>query len=394
MTTPARDDVQKFLTSDRTYTVYPDGSIHNIQSFANSVTSSEDHRPQSVSHPVNSDGFRPPTDWFHRGARMIAAPKGVAGYVESGYKYVFEFGGNTGSGSPIAMSKAGQGNLSNRALVACLNDLKGQSFNTGVFLGEARESLSMIELTLSSIIGGIKQYKRRRPKDWLKVVKHQVGALKRSDWKLIPESWLSLQYGWIPLMADVSGACSALSSLADKTAPRVRVKGQATERYQQRNSLGVNSISGLGVEVSTSITSHCKYIMYYELVDGQAALKSRLGLTNPLEIVWEVLPYSFIVDWFAPIGPWLGTLDAPNGWRFLSGTKSLMMKGTEKVTNRTKSASRKNWSHGLSPALYEKFDFSRTVLSTPPVPGLYVKSPISTKHAANLYALLAVTLGR
>lgn len=354
-------------------------------------------RPASVTHPVNQDGWRPPTPWYHSGATMTQAPSGFLAWPSSnsscpGSKRIHYQ--TSVSSPPSTISLAGQGNLSNRALVKAINNLKSQDFNIGTFLGEARESINMIELSLASILGSVRKFKRTRPKDWAKVVKTQVGNLKKSDWKFIPESWLSVQYGWIPLMSDVSGACSALSSLADKTVPRVRVSGSARARWVEEIICGDNVLGGTGVVVSRAYESFVKFVLYYELADAQAALKSRLGLTNPLEIVWEVLPYSFVVDWFLPIGPYLGTLDAPNGWNFKSGTKSSLVKSEDKVSKRFR---RNDWpilEYSSRPALYKLFDFNRTVLSTPPVPGLYVKSPISTKHVANLYALLAVTLGR
>lgn len=34
-----------------------------------------------------------------------------------------------------------------------------------------------------------------------------------------------------------------------------------------------------------------------------------LGFTNPAAVLWEATPFSFVVDWFLPIGDYLKTLD-------------------------------------------------------------------------------------
>jgi hypothetical protein len=34
-----------------------------------------------------------------------------------------------------------------------------------------------------------------------------------------------------------------------------------------------------------------------------------LGLTDPLSVVWEIIPYSFVVDWFLPVGTYLENLN-------------------------------------------------------------------------------------
>jgi hypothetical protein len=42
----------------------------------------------------------------------------------------------------------------------------------------------------------------------------------------------------------------------------------------------------------------------------------QLGLLDPLSVVWENIPYSFVVDWFIPIGDYLSML---NQIPFLNG---------------------------------------------------------------------------
>ena len=35
----------------------------------------------------------------------------------------------------------------------------------------------------------------------------------------------------------------------------------------------------------------------------------QLGLADPATVVWELIPYSFVVDWFIPIGSYLENLN-------------------------------------------------------------------------------------
>lgn len=41
-----------------------------------------------------------------------------------------------------------------------------------------------------------------------------------------------------------------------------------------------------------------------------------LGLTNPAAIAWELVPFSFVVDWFIPIGNFLNSWTDFLGLRF------------------------------------------------------------------------------
>jgi hypothetical protein len=47
---------------------------------------------------------------------------------------------------------------------------------------------------------------------------------------------------------------------------------------------------------------------------------SSLGLTNPLNVAWELVPFSFVVDWFIPIGDFFNGLIPPQGISNVSGS--------------------------------------------------------------------------
>jgi hypothetical protein len=61
----------------------------------------------------------------------------------------------------------------------------------------------------------------------------------------------------------------------------------------------------------------------------ELSLQRSLGLVNPLEIAWEVVPYSFVVDWFLPVGSYIaawGIIPKLVG-RFLSAEKGAIKNG-------------------------------------------------------------------
>lgn len=61
---------------------------------------------------------------------------------------------------------------------------------------------------------------------------------------------------------------------------------------------------------------------------------NQLGLANPLATAWELVSYSFVVDWFVPIGPVLNALSARAGLIFVDGSKSNRVTGYATYTNR------------------------------------------------------------
>jgi len=52
----------------------------------------------------------------------------------------------------------------------------------------------------------------------------------------------------------------------------------------------------------------------------------RYGLLDPLSLAWELLPLSFVVDWFTGVGNFLDSWTRPLGLAFLDGYKTLYLR--------------------------------------------------------------------
>jgi hypothetical protein len=119
---------------------------------------------------------------------------------------------------------------------------------------------------------------------------------------------------------------------------------------------------------------------------------AKVGILNPLQLAWEVVPYSFVVDWFLPIGNWLGGLDAAAGLDFESGYQTTLLKQDQSTIESL-------WWDRTSPtparqvksvSEFRKFaQMSRTTLTSfPSAPAPRFKNPLSMSHMASALALL------
>jgi hypothetical protein len=59
--------------------------------------------------------------------------------------------------------------------------------------------------------------------------------------------------------------------------------------------------------------------VFYKIDEGAVNPANVFGLTNPLIVAWELVPFSFVADWFLPIGKTLENLTATNGLTFVGG---------------------------------------------------------------------------
>lgn len=275
-----------------------------------------------------------------------------------------------------------------------LNKLRNNKVNFGVALGEAKETASLFSESLHRITKSVVDFRHKRPKDWLKVIGLQTGVpvsqrtkAKRLELRnAIPNSWLEVQYGWNPLMSDVSGACSELSSNLEFE-PRRPVVVRSRKKILDTGLYSVVWSPGYAIsDFEVDVKVDAKVQLCYTLNSFPTALFSSLGLTNPAEIVWELVPYSFVVDWFLPIGDWLSAMGGDFGYSFVNGSFSRFVRQTDRFIGARPAGSYANPLGGEASG--HSGYFVRTVYSSSPWPGLSFKSPVSVGHIANALSLL------
>jgi hypothetical protein len=116
------------------------------------------------------------------------------------------------------------------------------------------------------------------------------------DGQRVSDAWLELQYGWKPLLSDIYSMSDTIANLDKPRKRRIRVA--RTKRYKARMSALQNSVFATGGgSVGRQI------IAYVE--EDRPNLSQSLGLTNPELVAWELVPFSFVADWFIPIGGYL-----------------------------------------------------------------------------------------
>jgi hypothetical protein len=137
------------------------------------------------------------------------------------------------------------------------------------------------------------------------------------------DTWLEFSYAWKPLLKDVYDHAEALAALAIERSNEIReVKARVkTQAFASTRDFNYGSIDLL--EKETRDRRWCKMAVRYRIPNGGLSAFHQLGINNPLSVPWELLPFSFVVDWFIPIGQFIESLAATSGLTFVDGWKTI-----------------------------------------------------------------------
>lgn len=180
------------------------------------------------------------------------------------------------------------------------DDVRDHSFNLAVSGAEFGQTLDMIVDRVQSLTGAFRSARKGDFKKMLQILKagKPRGGFKSTD---VSGVWLEAQYGWKPFVADIHSGMEFLESRT--AAPR----SFSYERQQSRRLLQEVSNSASIYRITANGVVTRKYKI--EFTERLSTARS-LGLLNPASVLWEKLPWSFVIDWLVPVGTYLDVIGA------------------------------------------------------------------------------------
>lgn len=181
-----------------------------------------------------------------------------------------------------------------------------------VSLGEMRETLSLLARPTQGLGRMIEAAGR---------LQAGLGRSKRnvsSFYQGLESLWLTGRYGWRPIMIDIEKFLEAYGESRWKLRDRVVVKRVLPEISGPSlpSKLYLSSGSSFYFNASAKTTLQRTLIMgnFHELANPERSVEDLLGVRlqdMPLA-AWNLVPFSFVVDWFVNVSQLLGTLNSFN----------------------------------------------------------------------------------
>lgn len=272
--------------------------------------------------------------------------------------------------------------------------IKDAKFNLSIFAAEFKKTVGTLAGATKDLIGIYRNVKRGNFKGAIKHFRpadlkgNRKGKFSSKD----PASrWLELQYGWGPIINDIAGSYEYITENIDKLMT-YSVSANFKEDVPKHNILTGWNGDVLDAEGSRGFRTKIHY-----LIDLPALREaSRLGLLNPLQVGWDLIPFSFVVDWFVPVANMLEALDATVGTRFISGTRTSWcdINLTGKSRSEYFSFNEAYGEYPILPVTGKIYSIQRSVLYDYPLVLPYYKNPFSVSHFATALSLVRVMTGR
>jgi hypothetical protein len=275
--------------------------------------------------------------------------------------------------------------------------VNAMSFNAGQAFAERRQTASLLTNTAYRIVSAARALRHGRLGEFQKALSTTVHpnqwdrTLKTPASKRIATHWLEYQYGWKPLLQDAYGAAELLSRHSQEayvTSSRGVGSAKAVNVYKRTVDLGSDR--------SVSVSTTCKLGVTYRLDNPSRAGLAQTGLSNPALLAWELLPYSFVVDWFLPVGNYLEALDAFSGFTFVGGYQVYFTSiiGNENWNGSQRSYVSNGWCKTLTnsgSAVYNEYLLNRSVLTGfPPVGPLSFRNPLGGDPASRVATAISL----
>lgn len=163
----------------------------------------------------------------------------------------------------------------------------------GLMLAEGRETLSMLLNPFSSL---------------RKLLTRMVASRRGKGLKAITDTWLEYRYGVMPLLSDIDAlrqlGQKQLNINSDINVKRSSLKVVTTPYSVSRfKGLQCGSSYAIGTRSVKQETIYRATSLY--MCNLTTAANLGLDASSIPATLWELVPYSFVVDWFIDVGSWI-----------------------------------------------------------------------------------------
>lgn len=197
--------------------------------------------------------------------------------------------------------------------------------DVGIMLGELRETLAMIRhplKELSALLSTIKNPKKL----------NSVGALD-----YLANQFLMIKFGVLPLISDIEKLRVAYDKLSEEIISHILSK-RGSVQTSTASTDSWEYVSNITCKISATTKTEVKStsIVYFQVVLEDIARRRAkyfgYDLSQMPSTIYQLIHYSFVVDWWIDLGSWIKAISPASHAQLLGGCTSQVSKVTTSYT--------------------------------------------------------------
>lgn len=210
----------------------------------------------------------------------------------------------------------------NKAYADFANQARGVTASLGATLGERKQAIDMMASRARQVFNFARHLKSFRfrmaledlglqvtkdsntKRHWRGVVRNKENQsfdLKfKKQANAFGNNFLEVHFGWEPLVKDIYAAVELTTSPIKTGSKNKEIvgKGSVKTTLSPIPSLGLKTF----VNVDDILFEKERIRALVGIENPNEFLISQFGLLNPAAVLWELVPFSFVVDWFSSVG--------------------------------------------------------------------------------------------
>lgn len=192
-----------------------------------------------------------------------------------------------------------QGLILDRARERFVTKVRGRAAELAVSLAERKQALAMIEnraIQLYRFARELKSFRFGNAAHELSLTGVFPKGLKANA-KAFGNNYLEFHFGWSPLVGDIGNAVEVLQG----GVPPVHVSAvsSGTKSFEWVHPYGLTQRANHQELAKVGAT--------FVVSNPNLWLANQLGFVNPATIAWELVPFSFVLDWFVNVSDFLNS---------------------------------------------------------------------------------------
>jgi hypothetical protein len=268
----------------------------------------------------------------------------------------------------------------------------GEASATMVNLAERKQSIDMIAgrgLQLLRFTNHLRKLQFEAAARDLDLLAPPRKLLKKPGQKALAKNWLEYHFGWEPLVKDIGNSVDLLQ----RPIPKGKIVGTSN-----RTDKDVYRFDGGDTRRVDHITTKTQFKLgaQIDVTNPNLFLANQMGFVNPLTVAWELVPFSFVVDWFVNVSDFLSSCSDFVGVDVSHSYQSMLQDITISRDMSYRDPAHPEQGHVTYQSYIVRSVFMNRALGRPPGPVLGVRppKPLSIVRGATAIALLIGAMGR